>query len=172
MPDLPGVTSKSEVSESKFSMKLSVISSGTTDSNTELEITPLGLKGSLRGAGDGAVYFGCKKRGTHVEGGKGEILNDYLLPVEDPEMKNQHRGRHFVIYYDQEKLCYFLRDLVAGFGVFAKVEYPIVRPRQLIKENYMLSIGESFCIFNISGPSSSSVLHVKAFTNSTSGSSL
>jgi hypothetical protein len=97
---------------------------------------------------------------------------NYLLPVDDAEMKSQHRGRHFVIYYDQEKLCYLLRDLVAGFGVFAKVEYPIVRPRQSIKENFMLSIGESFCIFNISGPSSSSILHVKAFTNSTSGSSL
>jgi hypothetical protein len=172
---IPGVqefSGKFEMSETRLTLKLTVINTGLAEASSELEITPSGLKNSLRASKDGAVYIGCKKRAAPIDGVKGEILNDFLLPVEDPALKNQHRGRHFVIFYDLERTSFLMRDLAAGFGVFARLEFPIVICSQIIKENHMLSMGESFCIFSISGPSSNSVLQIKAFTNSTSGSSL
>lgn len=127
LPVLQEASNKSEFTESKVTLKLTVINTGSTDANTEIEITPQGLKNSLRGLQDGAVYFGCKKRGATVDGVKGEVLNDFLLPVEDPDLRSQHRGRHFVVFYDMAQSSYFMRDLAAGFGVFARLEFPIVR---------------------------------------------
>lgn len=169
MTALDEASGKFENTDPNATLKLTVINTGNTEANSELEISQEGLKGTLRDANDGAVYFGCKKRAAQVDGVKGQVLNDFLLPVEDPELRSQHRGRHFMIFYDLTKSSYFIRDLAVGFGVFARLEFPIVRGSQIIKDNHMLSIGESFCIFNITGPSSNSVLQIKAFTNSSSG---
>jgi hypothetical protein len=123
--DLKEAATKSECSESKTLLKLTV--TDATDTSSELEITPSGLKGSLRAARDGVVYFGCKRRAESVQGVKGEVLNDYVIRSEESEVRRHHRGRHFKINFDIVKGCYFLQDLGDGFGVFARLEFPVVR---------------------------------------------
>lgn len=168
LPDLRETELKEETAEHRATLKLTIMSTADSALVSELEITPEGLRHSLRGPPDGKVYFGCKKRASALQDGeKGEILNDFLLPIDDKSLRSQHRGRHFVVSYDARLNSFLIKDLGVGFGVFVRLEFPIQ-----IQENHLLSIGESFCIFSLSGTSSNSVLQVKVFTNSTTGSSL
>ena len=48
--------------------------------NKMLEVTPLGLVGSSRGAEDGFVYFGTLKHSMPDLRGKYTVLNDFVLP--------------------------------------------------------------------------------------------
>lgn len=64
--------------------------------------------------------------------------------TKDKDTANRHRGRHFQIAYSIERDQYFIRDLGIGVGAFVKIEEDII-----IKDNYLLSLGESFIIINI-----------------------
>ena len=48
------------------------------------------------------------------------IYNDYF------DENIQHKGRHFYIRHDEETQNYFIKDLGNGFGIFYKLEKPLV----------------------------------------------
>lgn len=57
------------------------IKNGNTEHyNRQLEITPMGLIGSLRGAEDGFVFFGTLKHSMPDNKGQFTVLNDFVLP--------------------------------------------------------------------------------------------
>ncbi len=111
-----------------------------------LVVSAQGVEGGLRAAGDGVTYFGCKKRATKssIRLRKGEIVNDVVIKAKDKETAQRHRGRHFQIQYCIESNCYKIKDLGVGYGAYAKLDNPL-----LLKDNYLLSMGESFFIINL-----------------------
>ena len=120
---------------------LKVLSSGGLAKDAVLRLTARGYEHALRGRKDGCTFFGCKKR----EEKQGPVVNDVLLPLDDAFVAEQQRGQHFVIYYATETDAFYLRDLAVGFGVFTRVDKPL-----LLKENYMLNVGDSFLLVTIS----------------------
>lgn len=151
-------------------LKLKVISSSTIKRNTEYIITPLGLENSERAAKDGVTYFGVKKKkrvqqdtNTIIEGKAEEIkmaiVNDIVIPIEDKELAEKHRGQHFCVYYDLSKDCYCVKDLSLGFGTFVKVSHALV-----LRDNCLLHMGEHYLLVNILMDSSLPKLKVKVFS--------
>ena len=61
-------------------LSLRIINGNSTHYNQVLEITPLGLVGSLRGEEDGYVYFGTLKHSMPDTKGRFTVINDYVLP--------------------------------------------------------------------------------------------
>ncbi len=109
-------------------------------------ITAQGAEESLRGARDGVTYFGSKKRAakSSIHLRKADVLNDIVIKAKDAETAERHRGRHFQIRYCIESNNYKIRDLGAGYGAYARLDNPL-----LLKDNYLLSMGESFFIVNL-----------------------
>lgn len=58
------------------------------------------------------------------EGQQSIIVNDFVIPSRNPQSAEQHRGRHFQIWFDiqEESLGYYIKDLGIGFGVFKKMD--------------------------------------------------
>lgn len=52
------------------------------------------------------------------------IVNDFVIPSRNPQSAEQHRGRHFQIWFDSTPgyLGYYIKDLGIGFGVFKKMD--------------------------------------------------
>ena len=98
--------------------------------------------GSLRTSKDGNTYFGCKKYGNNSQGK--EIINDFIVPSKDKETERRHRGRHLQVEFKIESMSYFIKDLGIGFGAFARLDMPLE-----LKDNHLLSLGESFIIVNL-----------------------
>ena len=155
-------TQSTQVHSSQLSDKhllLKVINSGNLEKGKVLNISSIGLEGSKRSANDGSTYFGCKKKQN------GNIVNDFIMPVKEKELSDQHRGRHFVIYFHQDKHQFFVRDLAIGFGAFMRVDSSLVRYIQQLKDNFLINIGESFLVVNLnsSDTASSTQLRLKVF---------
>ena len=102
------------------------------------------MESSDRTSKDGFVYFGCKKHNSKHQGGKREIVNDFVIPSKDKETEKRHRGRHLQIEYNLEKTNYFIKDLGIGFGAFVRLDNPLE-----LKDNHLLNMGESFIIVNL-----------------------
>lgn len=49
---------------------------------------------------------------------KGNICNDFIIPLLDKNIANNQRGQHFVIFFDPDNLKYYIRDLGQGLGTF------------------------------------------------------
>ena len=111
-----------------------------------LTITAQGVEGGKRGAKDGFTYFGCKKRGGKVgiRYRKGEIVNDVVIKTKDKEIAQRHRGRHFQIRYCLASSTYKVKDLGVGFGAYTRLLNPLP-----LRDNHLLSMGESFFIVNL-----------------------
>ena len=129
-------------------ISLSVIS-GNLSPGTIIQINPQGADQSLRNAKDGITYFGCKKRGyqnpkSKIKNKKAPILNDIIIKGKNNVIAQNHRGRHFQIQYFVDKKIYKIKDLGIGYGAYAKITNPLI-----LKDNYLLSMGESFFIVNI-----------------------
>lgn len=155
-------TQSTQVHSSQLTDKhllLKVINSGNLEKGRVLNISSAGLEGSKRNANDGSTYFGCKKKQN------GKVVNDFIIPVKEKELGDQHRGRHFVIYYHHDKHQFYIRDLAIGFGAFMRVDSPLVRDMQPLKDNYLINIGESFLVVNLSSTedASSTQLRLKVF---------
>ena len=54
----------------------------------------------------------------------------------------KNKNIFFKIYYNCDKDTYYLKDLGVGYGTFYKIE-----EETIIKENYIINIGESYLIF-------------------------
>lgn len=118
-------------------LKLRIVNSGMLDKDKVLLIRPTGLEYSKRQADDGYVFFGCKKKL------KKTIVNDFIVPLRDPDLNENHRGRHFVIYYKIDKASYWIRDLCIGFGVFVRLDYTLI-----LKDSMLFNVGDSFLVIN------------------------
>jgi len=127
-------------------LRLRVIS-GNLPVGTNIVITAQGAETGLRGAKDGITFFGCKKRGGIKPGiryRKGEIINDIVIKGKDKEISERHRGRHFQIQYCLDNNEYKIKDLGIGYGAYVRLDNPL-----LLKDNALLSMGESFFIVNL-----------------------
>lgn len=116
-------------------LRLTVTHSDGTLKGALFDIDPVGLKNSKREGRDGYTYFGSEWDLN------GEIVNDVVLDVEEGIV---HSGRHFVVYFDVDKQSYLIRDLANGFGVFLRLDYPLV-----IRNNTIVNVGESFLLFKL-----------------------
>lgn len=150
------LTADSELGQMKNTkavyLELKVISSTCLEPSSVFVISPHGLIGSLRIPQDGAVYFGCKKRMKYEEGGKGPVVNDVVIPIEDPEVSEMSRGRHFQIYFDYRSEAYYLQDLGLGFGCYLKLTQPLP-----LGDEQLIQVGKVFIVIkqhSKSGPDS------------------
>ena len=115
-------------------------------SGAEISITAQGCENGLRGEKDGSAYLGCKKRAwkSGIRVRQSEILNDVVIKLKEKEMAQSYRGRHTQIWYCLVSQCYKIKDLGIGFGSYLKLDKPLI-----IKENYLIMLGESFMTFNM-----------------------
>lgn len=113
------VTNKNNL-QSSIQLHIKVVNSGPILKDTRFLITNYGLENSKRTFKDGKVYFGCKRKD------RGLIINDIVIPVQNKEIQEHHRGRHFCIYYCIEKDTFCIRDLGKGFGAYARLDSPLV----------------------------------------------
>ena len=143
--------------ESK-TLKLRIVNSGMLDKDRILMIKPHGLEFSKRRGEDGYVFFGCKKKF------KNAVINDFVIPLREPELNEAHRGRHFVIYYRIDKNSYWIRDLCVGFGVFVRLDYTL-----LLKDSMLFNIGESFLVVHFKNTRDSSEITIRVFGAGFSG---
>jgi hypothetical protein len=139
-------------------LKLRIVNSGMLDKDKVLIIKPTGLEFSKRGSDDGYVFFGCKKKQ------RGTIINDFVVPLRDPELNEAHRGRHFVVYYRLDKNSYYIRDLCVGFGVFVRLDYTLI-----LKDSMLFNIGESFLVVHFKNSNDYSEISIKVFGAGLSG---
>ena len=133
-------------------LKLRIINSGMLDKDKILVIKPKGLESSKRNSDDGYVFFGCKRKIRNT------IINDFVIPLRDPDLNEAHRGKHFVIYYRIDKNSYWVRDLCIGFGVFVRLDYTL-----LLKDSMLFNIGESFLVINFKNSQNFSEITVRIF---------
>ena len=56
----------------------------------------------------------------------------------------KNKNIFFKIYYNYDKDTYYLKDMGIGYGTFYKID-----EETIIKENYIINIGESYLIFSI-----------------------
>ena len=118
-------------------LRLKVLSSNSLQKSSVINITPIGYDHSLRGVMDGNTYFGTQERGGNKGHLQGEVVNDFVIPVEGETWQ----GRQFRVSFDAETQGYRLKDLGCGPGVYTKVETALALKRPLI-----LHIGESFLL--------------------------
>ena len=144
---------KSLVNTAKLQIK--VVNSGPIQKDTRFYITHLGLEDSKRRANDGKVYFGYKRKE------RGIIMNDVVIPVQDKDVEDHHRGRHFMIQYQIENNSYIIKDLGKGFGVYSRLDFPIVRFIKIIKDNMIINMGSMFLAFTQIVYDKKPVLNVK-----------
>mmetsp|Transcript_28369 Transcript_28369/g.50529 ORF Transcript_28369/g.50529 Transcript_28369/m.50529 type:complete len:301 (+) Transcript_28369:37-939(+) len=124
--------------------ELEVISSSCLEQGSVFVITPYGLPNSFRSPKDSTTYFGCKKRSKLPDGQKGPIVNDIVFPLEDDNLAEMHRGRHFQITYDQKSESYSLLDLGLGFGCYLKLTQPIT-----LMDEQLLQVGKVFIVLKL-----------------------
>lgn len=67
-----------------------------------------------------------------------------MLPIKYAEDVEKHIGRHFQIEFIPESGNFMIKDLGCGYGAFVRLDFP-----QVLKDNNLLSAGESFIVVNL-----------------------
>lgn len=141
--------------------ELKVLQSATLPKGTVFRINAQGYEESKREDADGVTYIGCKRK---INSHKAEaVLNDIVIPNQEPQHDELHRGRHFQIAYEPSLDAYFAKDLGVGFGVFVKIDFTLE-----LRDNYLVQMGDSFLIANFMTPDRSR-LRLKLFGGACSG---
>jgi hypothetical protein len=83
--------------------------------------------------------------GPQHEDVKQVVVNDFVIPSRNPEASEQHKGRHFQIWYDTIRQNYYIKDLGIGFGVFRKMEHGAAA----LKDNMLVNVGEAYIVVNL-----------------------
>ncbi|OMJ93727.1 hypothetical protein SteCoe_3295 [Stentor coeruleus] len=143
------ITNKTNL-QSSIQLHIKVVNSGPIPKDTHFKITNYGLENSKRTFKDGKVYFGCKRKDRNI------IINDIVIPVQNKEIQEHHRGRHFCIYYSIEKDSFCIRDLGKGFGAYVRLDSSLI-----LKENMIINIGSSFLAFSQAVLEKIPVLNIK-----------
>lgn len=125
-------------------LALEVVNSSTLARGLTFVISPEGYSKTHRNPRDGVAYFGCKKRSKLPDGTKGPVVNDVVLPLEDPQSADTNRGRHFMISFDVKTEAYCLQDLGLGFGCYLK----LMQPLTLIDEQ-LIQVGKVFIVLKL-----------------------
>lgn len=74
-----------------------------------------------------------------------KVVNDFVIPSRFNDKNQQHKGRHFQIWFDLFTKQYYIRDLGIGFGVFKKMN-----PGQVVlKDNMLVNIGEAYIVVSL-----------------------
>ena len=132
-----------------------------------IQIDPLGMiSNSLRNVRDGTVYFGFfspEDENSKEENNNNKI--DFLIKPKDDHYESRFVGKHFQIKFNPFDLKYYIKDLGFGYGTFAKI-----MKETLIKDNYLINIGNSYivCSYGIDGKESTNekkILNIKIFDN-------
>ena len=101
---------------------------------------------------------------------KADIVNDVVIKSKDKETALKHRGRHFQIKYYLDDNSYRIKDLGIGYGAYLKVMNPLI-----LKDNMLLSMGESFFIINllvdvnVTNGTNGEKLRIKVFSGPSNG---
>jgi hypothetical protein len=74
-------------------------------------------------------------------------VNDFVIPNRLQGTAENHRGRHFQVWFDLEDCCYFIKDLGVGYGVFVKQDSPVT-----LKDNMLINVGEAYIVVNLIRP--------------------
>jgi hypothetical protein len=142
------------------SLQLKVLNAGSLPKGKLFLIRPQGSEDSNRLPKDGCTYFGCR--------GSAETLDIDISPEEGSFEDNQ-KGRNFIVYYKIEKDSYWIKDLGKGYGAFVKIEGNTVRFNQVLKNNMLVHIGESFLVINIKTHAPLATLSIKKFSGKVPG---
>lgn len=130
--------------DAQMLLELEVVSSNVFGRGVTFVITPNGLSSSSRVPRDGITYFGCKKRAKLPDGQQGPIVNDIIMPLEDPNSAELSRGRHFQISYDSKTEGFYLLDLGLGFGCYLKLTHPIA-----LADEQLIQVGKTFLVLKL-----------------------
>lgn len=138
-----------EVANKAPRIELTILSSASLAKESIIQINALGLMNgqSLRSAQDGYTFFGCKKNIKEMDAQSNvrkEVVNDFVIQNKNEETAEKHRGRHFQIFFDIPSSQYLIKDLGVGYGVFVKINAPVV-----LKDNHLVNIGESYLVVNL-----------------------
>jgi hypothetical protein len=110
------------------------------EKNFTIKINPLGMiENSLRKSKDGITYFGFVRE---VENNRNNLVDFLIEPNGNYESK--YIGRHFKIFYNQNDYKYYIQDCGFGYGTFLKIQ-----KKTLIKNNFLISIGNSFLVCEV-----------------------
>ncbi|OMJ70726.1 hypothetical protein SteCoe_31225 [Stentor coeruleus] len=101
---------------------------------TQYEILPQGLINTKRLVKDGCVYAGSTEKQGRL------VINDIILSEKEKGVGK----RHFLIQYNKEKACFFIKDMGEGLGTFIRIEKPI----KLVSA-YIFSFGDSHMVVHI-----------------------
>lgn len=122
-----------------------ILSSATLQKGQQIILNAMGIESeeSKRQDPDGYTYFGCKKNIRKNEGTNflKTVVNDFVIPSKSTETAEQHRGRHFQIWFDPDLQLYKIKDLGIGYGVFFKIVDPVI-----LKDNMLINIGEAYLV--------------------------
>mmetsp|Transcript_16474 Transcript_16474/g.27971 ORF Transcript_16474/g.27971 Transcript_16474/m.27971 type:complete len:218 (+) Transcript_16474:820-1473(+) len=84
------------------------------------------------------------------------VVNDFVIPSRNIQTAEQHRGRHFQIWFDTqpERLGFYIKDLGIGFGVFKKMDTYGLGPdfqqgRIELRDNMLVNVGEAYMVVNL-----------------------
>lgn len=80
-----------------------------------------------------------------TQGPKQVVVNDFVIPSRNSEAAEQHRGRHFQIWFDVYTKQYYIKDLGIGFGVFKRMENGLA----VLKDNMLVNVGEAYIVVNL-----------------------
>lgn len=149
-----------ETLSSGKSLLLKVLNTGNLPKGQTFFIKPQGSEDSYRLPKDGCTYFGCR--------GGSEALDIDISP-EEGSFEESQRGRNFIIYYKIEKDSYWIKDLGKGYGAFIKLEENLVKPIQVLKNNMLIHVGESFLVINIKSHTPLATLSIKKFSGKVPG---
>jgi hypothetical protein len=103
-----------------------------------LKISAQGLEISRRSKFDGYTYFGI---------GDDDLMNDYLLPMEQEEIENNRdKKRLFLINFDLDTNKFYIRDLFSGLMSFFRVKNETV-----LRHNSLINVGDSYLLISLGG---------------------
>ena len=132
-----------KLSKNSQKLDLEIINSLTLEKGLIISINALGMiTNSKRNIKDGNTFFGFVLEDEKDINKK----VDFLIKPHDDNYEQRVIGRHFVIRFDINKLCYLIKDLGCGYGTFMKIN-----EKCILKDNYLINIGNSYivCIFGV-----------------------
>ena len=145
--NINSISKINQVSKESKILKVELISSCFEPTGLILKITPFGYEKSLRKDKDGITYFGYEEQYDNKVNIFLIILQptiDYIIRPKEEKIDDRFIGKHFQIKFNPDDKQYYLRDLGRGFGTFIKIIGWVE-----IKNNFLLSIGENYIVFNI-----------------------
>ena len=141
-----------EIVDTAPKLELKIIESLYFKEGFTIKLNSLGLIGpSLRDVKDGNTYFGIiplndEQNSKKIDFSTWNNENKENLNNNDKENIPVNYGRQFLIRFDLEENCYFIKDCSfgSGYGTFMKVI-----DEMKIKDNTLINIGNNYLVFTL-----------------------